>query len=115
MAHQHGLRSQVGHDLPLADGCFRALGYPIGMDQEAQQPVHLELSADEALVFFEFVSRFTDSDQLSIADQAEPQTLWNLCGRLEKQLSEPFSSRFPQLLAQARGRLRSDPSETAGS
>ena len=85
------------------------------MDQEAQQPVHLELSADEALVFFEFVSRFTDSDQLSIADQSEERTLWNLCGRLEKQLSEPFSPRYSELLAQARGRLRDDGAEAAGS
>lgn len=45
------------------------------MDQESQQPVHLELSADEALVFFELVSRFTDSDQLSIADQAKARAL----------------------------------------
>lgn len=85
------------------------------MDQESQQPVHLELSADEALVFFEFVSRFTDSDQLSIADQAEARALWNLCGRLERQLSEPFSPRYSELLAEARGRLRDDDSEAAGS
>ena len=66
-------------------------------------------------MFFEFVSRFTDSDQLSIADQSEEQTLWSLCGRLEKQLSEPFSPRYAELLAQARRRLRDDRSETAGS
>jgi hypothetical protein len=94
---------------------FGHVNYPTGMDQESRQPVHLELSADEALVFFEFVSRFTDSDRLSIADQAEARALWNLCGRLEKQLSEPFSPRYSELLAEARGRLRDDESEAAGS
>ena len=98
----------------VTDG-FRRVSYPSGMDQASQQPVHLELSADEALVFFEFVSRFTDSDQLSIADQSEARALWNLCGRLEKQLSEPFSPRYSELLAQARGRLRDDESEAASS
>ena len=71
------------------------------MSHESQQPVHLELSADEALVFFEFASRFTDSNQLNIEDESEARVLWNLCGRLEKQLSEPFSPNYPELLAQA--------------
>ena len=82
---------------------------------DRQPPVSLELSADEALVLFEFVSRFTESDQLSIADQAETRTLWNLCGRLEKQLSAPFSPSYSELLAIARGHLRDDDSEAAGS
>jgi hypothetical protein len=89
--------------------------YPTDMDQQPQQPVHLVLSPDEALVSFEFVSRFTDSDQLSIADQSEARALWNLCGRLEKQLSEPFSPRYSELLAQARLRLRGDGSAAADS
>jgi len=85
------------------------------MDQQSQQAVHLELSADEALVFFEFVSRFTDSDQLSIADQSEARALWNLCALLEKQLSEPFSPRYSELLARARERLRDNDSGSVGS
>ena len=85
------------------------------MSHESQQPIHLELSADEALVFFEFASRFTDSDQLTIGDESEARVLWNLCGRLEKQLSEPFSPNYPELLAQAQGRLRDDEAGPAGS
>jgi hypothetical protein len=94
---------------------FGRVSYPKGMDQDAPHSVHLQMSADEALVFFEFLSRFADSDQLSIADQAETRTLWNLCGRLERQLSGPFSPRYSELLAQARSRLRDDPPEAAGS
>jgi len=72
------------------------------------QPVHLALTADEALVLFEFVSRFTDSDQLAIADQAEASALWKLCGQLEKVLTEPFSPRYADLLTKARERVRGE-------
>jgi len=81
------------------------------MSQQSQQHIQLELSADDALVFFEFASRFTDSDQLTIGDESEARLLWNLCGRLEKQLSQPFSPNYPELLAQAQGRLRDDESD----
>ncbi len=81
------------------------------MSQRSQEHIHLELSADEALVFFEFASRFTDSDQLTIGDESEARVLWKLCGRLEKQLSQPFSPNYPELLAQAQGRLRDDESD----
>jgi hypothetical protein len=66
------------------------------------------LSADEALVLFELVSRFSDSDQLTIADQAEAATLWKLCGQLEKLLVEPFSPQYAELLSKARERVRGD-------
>jgi hypothetical protein len=60
-------------------------------------------------VLFEFVSRFSDSDQLAIADQAEASTFWKLCGQLEKVLTEPFSPRYADLLAKARERVRGMP------
>ncbi len=85
------------------------------MSHESQSPIRLELSADEALVFFELASRFTNSDQLTIADESEARVLWNLCGRLEKQLSEPFSPNYAELLAQTQGRLRDDESSAGGS
>ena len=93
---------------------FGSLSYAPGMDQQSQQRVQLDLSADEALVLFEFASRFTDSDQLTIADRSEAQALWNLCGRLERQLTEPFSQQYCELLTQARARLRgANPGEDA--
>jgi hypothetical protein len=85
------------------------------MDQQSQQHVQLQLSADEALVLFAFSSRFTESDQLTVADRSEAQVLWNLCGRLEKQLAEPFSPRYAEMLAQARARVRGDDPEPAAS
>jgi hypothetical protein len=85
------------------------------MDEQSREHVLLELSADEALVLFEFVSRFTDSDQLTIVDRSEAQALWNLCGRLERQLAGPFSPQYAELLAQARARVRGDDSGAAAS
>jgi hypothetical protein len=70
------------------------------------EPVKLELTADEALVLFEFLSRYGESDTLSIVDQAEQRALWNLQCLFEKQLVEPFCTDYAALLAAARDRLR---------
>lgn len=68
--------------------------------------VEMELTPDEALVLFEFLSRFSDTDALTIEDQAEQRTLWNLLCKLESQLVEPFRPECRQLVQQARDRLR---------
>ena len=66
----------------------------------------IEISKAEALVLFEFLSRFSDEDKLLIEDQAEARVLWDLCCVLEKQLAEPFRSDYSQLLQQARDQVR---------
>lgn len=68
--------------------------------------VGLELSADEALVPFEFLSRFSDTDELRTVDQAEQRVPWNLCCKLEKTLSTPFRTDHAQAIQDARDRLR---------
>ena len=40
--------------------------------------VSLDFSEDEALVLFDFLTRYGESDRLEIADQAEQRVLWNL-------------------------------------
>jgi hypothetical protein len=69
-----------------------------------REPVRLELTADEALVLFDFLSRFSNTDGLAIEDPAEQRALWNVCCLLEKQLVEPFLADYD------RDRLR-DPME----
>jgi hypothetical protein len=66
----------------------------------------LELTADESLVLFEFLSRLSDTDVLAIEDHAEERALWNLLALLEEKLVEPFRSDYAVLLQAARGRLR---------
>lgn len=70
--------------------------------------VTIELTADEALVRFELVSRFSDFDQLDIVDQAEEVVLWGLQCSLEKRLVEPFLPDYRERPGQARDRLRNE-------
>lgn len=68
--------------------------------------LHISLTADEALVLFEFLSRFEESNELTIVDQAEERALSNLLGPLQKQLVSPFQQDYVEQLRQARNRLR---------
>lgn len=69
--------------------------------------VSLSLTNDEALVLFEFLSRFSESDsKLTIEDQAEERVLWNLRCDLEKILVETFQENYSEFLNQAREKVR---------
>ena len=70
------------------------------------EEVSIGLTKDEALVLFEFLSRFSSQDVLEIQDQAEERALWNLTCSLEKVLVEPFSERWVEIISAARARLR---------
>jgi hypothetical protein len=72
------------------------------------EEVILRLSKKEALVFFEFLSRFSEDKSLAIEDPAEERVLWNLCCDLEKRLSEPLSPQYAELLADARRFIRDE-------
>ncbi len=74
--------------------------------QSDTSEVRISLSADEALVLFEFLSRFDESNELTIVDQAEERALSNLLGPLQKQLVPPFQQDYVEQLQQARNRLR---------
>lgn len=76
------------------------------MPSDEARHIDLRLTPDEALVLFELLSRYSDSDELRIEDQAEQRALWNLCCLLEKQLVEPFKPDYIELLQSARNRLR---------
>lgn len=70
--------------------------------------VRIELTGDEALVLFDFLERFSESDKLVLEDQAEQRALWNLTCILEQALAQPFAANYGDLLSQARDRLRDD-------
>lgn len=78
------------------------------MSPSSAKTVRIELTSDEALVLFEFLRRFSDSEVIATEDQAEQRVLWNLCCVLEKVLMEPFSESYPELVAEARNRLRDE-------
>ena len=68
--------------------------------------VSISLTADEALVLFDLLHRWEDDDHVSAPQHASEQVaLWNLSALLERELREPFDSRYADLVAQARSRL----------
>jgi hypothetical protein len=70
--------------------------------------ISIPLSPDEAVVLFEFVRRFSDSNTLAIEDQAEQRALWNLCCVFEKHLNLPIEGSYAEILWMAQDRLRDE-------
>ena len=70
--------------------------------------IKVSLTHDEALVLFELLSRFSDSNKLSIEHQSEERALWNLCCLLENVMVEPFKKDYIELLHSARERLKDE-------
>lgn len=72
----------------------------------------MRLGGDEALVLFEWLTR---TDRLTndfgdlVEDQAEQRALWNLTCLLERELVEPLSPVYQELVGRARDRLRDQP------
>lgn len=77
------------------------------MSAVSDHTLFIPLTLDEAIVLSEFVSRFSNSDRLTLEDQAEQRALWNLCCVLEKHLNLP-EGRYADLLQAARERLRDE-------
>ncbi len=71
--------------------------------------VVISLTADEALVLSDWLSRFIEAGATHIEDQAELRALWNLDCLLEREVPV-FRSDYGELLQQARDRLR-DPED----
>jgi hypothetical protein len=78
------------------------------MSNPETDDVKITLTADEALVLFEFLQRFSNTDKLTIENQAEQRALWNLCCVFEKALVIPFFSSYSEALQAARDRLRDE-------
>jgi hypothetical protein len=73
----------------------------------ADKKVNIELTKEEAIVFFEFLSRFNENNNSSrFDDQSEQRVLWDIESILEKELSEPFRADYQEILRNAREKLR---------
>ncbi len=66
----------------------------------------IELSRNEALVLFEWLSRFSETGDLAFVHQAEQRVLWDIEAVLESQLVEPLAPDYESLLATAREAVR---------
>ncbi|QPJ61199.1 MAG: hypothetical protein G3M70_04565 [Candidatus Nitronauta litoralis] len=71
----------------------------------SKESINISLTKDEGLVLFEMLSRFCDSESLSVTHESEKIALWRLLCLLEKQLAEPFKPNYDELLNDARENL----------
>lgn len=69
--------------------------------------IEISLNRDEAIVFFEWLSR-TEAlgNPAPYADQAEQRVLWDIQAVLESEMTEPFSPTYAEVVESARARLR---------
>ena len=75
----------------------------------AAKEVNIEVTNDEAIVLFEFLARFNESDDLNrFEDQSEQRVLWDIECILEKELSEPFRSDYKEILKKSRETVRDE-------
>ena len=71
-----------------------------------QHTINLTVTKEEALVLFDFLARFNQTEHPDIFDhQAEQVTLWGLEALLEKQLVEPFRPDYKDIIHAARKKI----------
>lgn len=73
----------------------------------SESPITITLTPDQALVFFEWLSREDDRRTLPTEHQSEQNVLWEIEAQLERTLVEPLQTNYATLLAAARARLTS--------
>lgn len=64
--------------------------------------VRIDLTKEEAIVLFDMLTRYSETDVLDIAHKSESQILWNLQADLESKLAEPLSESYKIILEAAR-------------
>ncbi len=72
------------------------------------EKINIQISSSEALVLFEFLSRFRDNERLDIVDQSEERVLWDILADLETKLIDPFKPDYQALLEKARNEVRDE-------
>ena len=65
----------------------------------------IRLSHDEAIVAFELLARFEETNSLSLQHNAEFVVLSAVSAQLQKLLAEPFAANYPALLSEAQLRV----------
>ena len=65
----------------------------------------LEISEDEAVILFDFFSRFDETDELKIENPAEYAVLARISAQIDKTTTAMFDPAYKTILADARRRL----------
>jgi hypothetical protein len=68
------------------------------------EKITIELTSQEALVLFDLLSRWGETDKLSVLleHQAEQRVLWDMLSMLESKLIDPFAPDYRERLNEAR-------------
>jgi hypothetical protein len=82
----------------------KASGFLFWMD--TIPAMKLELTADEALVLFDLLTRTENAGSIPTKDSAENRVLEMLLCKLEKEQVAPFGPDYDSLLEKARSRIR---------
>jgi hypothetical protein len=69
------------------------------------QDIKITLSHDDALVLFEFFSRFKDTDNFTLQHNAEYIAFSRISAQIDKSLVEMFRPNYSELLCAARERV----------
>jgi hypothetical protein len=69
------------------------------------EDITITLSRDEALVLFEFFSRFDDQDDFTLRHNAEFIAFSRISAQLDNSLVEMFDPKYRELLQAARERI----------
>ncbi|MFE3869602.1 hypothetical protein ACFX5F_00005 [Flavobacterium sp. ZS1P70] len=68
-----------------------------------KEELSIKLTKNEALILFDFLSRFNQSENNEIfEDKAEQKIFWTIGALLEKQLTEPFLPNYKDIISEAR-------------
>jgi hypothetical protein len=70
--------------------------------------ITITVSHDEALVLFEFFSRFEDTDDFRLRNNAEYIAFQKISAQLDKSTSDMFKPSYSELLNAARERVAGD-------
>jgi len=74
---------------------------------ERKNKIYLNLSSDEALILFDWLSRFNEGEHTPFfQDQAEERVLFDLEAILEKSMKDILDSEYQYKLLKARERIR---------
>jgi hypothetical protein len=69
--------------------------------------INLEFNNEEALVLFEWISKFNEIDNdLLFQDQAEQRILFDIEALLEKNITQIFDINYIDILSKARAKVR---------
>ena len=71
-----------------------------------KEKINIELSKDEAIVLFEWISSVDfDSFKGIFTDNSERKVLFDILSSLEDVMNEPFLENYKELLKESRNRL----------